>query len=162
MAEWRLFTERDWYDCNLPRRVRELEPLCWAPDPPRILAEPAEFAAAVDRLHRRIVTAGDRVQFEHGTDGKIPRAHVKRTYRLTDGGALLAATTVQHSQAFDLCEVDVFLAADVPGREAGAAVRALALFLLPTRSSAAARSPSSSRTRAATCPRTAFPAFPEP
>jgi hypothetical protein len=130
MAEWLLFTERDWHECQLEQRFQELKPLCWAKTPPRILARPEELQATLARLRERILSAGDRVQFEHGTEGKIPRAHVRRTYRLTDSGAMLAATTLQHSQAFDLCEVDAVLAVDVPEREPLAAVRAIVLLLL--------------------------------
>jgi hypothetical protein len=58
--------------------------------------------ATLRTLERHVGSLG----FEHGNEGKIPRANTFRPYRLTVDGHVAAVIAFRASEAFNLCEVD--------------------------------------------------------
>lgn len=100
----------------------------------RILGDENDFSQGVLQLWRRLFRDKGRSLFEHGAEhgieSKIPRAHKWRAYRLTEHGALLAILVLKNSEAFNLCEVDAFLATEHPQLAPGAVVEAMMLFML--------------------------------
>jgi len=74
------------------------------------------------------ITSG--LEFEHGTDRKTPRGNVYRPYRLTIDEVIGGVIVLRASEAFRVCEIDVFLTAELPGLERGATTRAALLFVL--------------------------------
>ena len=135
MADWRLFTERDWYESELHALDSAQLPF-WDPivdrpsDRSRVLASKTEFRANLRRLRSLVTEDRTRSPFEHGTEKKLPRSHNRRVYRLTDHGTLLAAICVHHSQAFNMSVVHALISIDVPWMPPFAAVRAALLFII--------------------------------
>ncbi len=68
------------------------------------------------------------LEFEHGEEGKIPRANTFRPYRLTLDGTLAAVIVLRASEAFNVCEIDVFLTTELPGLAPLEPTRAALLF----------------------------------
>jgi hypothetical protein len=135
MANWRIFTQQDLLNSALAPDGHTTGDIACEQDGVAadrgafVRCSPADLATAIGRLRFHIV---DRpaTQYRHGTLEKIPRSIHWRAYRLDHHGGLLAVTVFRNSEAFNLCEVDVFLAGEHPDLAALTTTRALLLFLL--------------------------------
>src|SRR5581483_8273120 len=134
MAEWRIFTRTDWQEAGL-EVFRTTKARCAGDgdDPPCLLGSRRQLRTALDQLKFRLFQDQGRSVFEHGApsgpESKIPRAHKWRSYRLSSRGQLLALVTLKHSEAFNLCEVDVCLAVQACREDQQAARSILQLLL---------------------------------
>ena len=130
-GSWRLLTRKDFETA--------LED--WQPDrlaPPRarddnvpsfgVNATEEQTRATLRYLRQRV--NDKKLEYEHGTDRKTPRGNVLRPYRFTVGPAIAALMVLRASEAFNVCEIDVFLTTELPGLEPGATTRAALLFAL--------------------------------
>lgn len=135
MADWRLFTQQDYNHSGISQLLQ----------PPagdeahanerasRVLASPDETIQAVRQIRYRVTQQKRRSKFEHGggsgAASKIPRAHIWRTYRFSEGETLLGILSIKASEAFNLIEVDVFLATEFPDLPADEVTRQMLLFI---------------------------------
>ena len=71
-----------------------------------------------------------RAKFEHGKEGKIPRANAWRAYRLALGSDVLAVVVLKVSEAFNLSEIDVFEVAGERDARADGVIEAALAFCL--------------------------------
>jgi len=134
-AQWRLFSPRD-FDQTLSRwqLSRGVSLGLWDLDDTQPAGHPPQnhiHERAIDTLRQTLTRLQAHVRaltFEHGTEQKVPRAHVYRPYRLTLDGTLVAAIVLRASEAFNLCEVDVFLTTELSGLERLDVTRAALLF----------------------------------
>jgi len=133
-AQWRLFSTREFREALSG----------WQPEAqysyfPGIarLADRASNSAeahvhgdegAVQDSLKRLQEIFQSFTFEHGREAKIPRANVYRPYRLTIGDTVVAIVALKASEAFNLCEVDVFLTAEAAGLVPLDTTRAALLF----------------------------------
>lgn len=130
-AHWRLFTKAD-----LDETFEGLTP----PDAvsPRVnggsdSASRARVNATDTALVGALRAVGRHVRklgFEHGKEGKVPRANTYRPYRLLLTGRLAAVLVLRASEAFNVCEIDVFLTAEFPGLRPLETTRAALLFAM--------------------------------
>lgn len=90
-------------------------------------ATAVETVASIRRISDHISRG---LEFEHGSDRKTPRGNVYRPYRLTIDETIASVIVLRASEAFRVCEIDVFLTTELPGIERGAATRAGLLFAL--------------------------------
>lgn len=133
-GQWCLFTRRDF-----DQTLKDWKPsdsisfgslddagdnIDWRKPEGHIHADERAVAEAIGRLDRHVQS----LNFEHGREGKIPRANTYRPYRLTLDGTLAAAIALRASEAFNLCEIDVFLTTEVRGLTPLEPTRAALLF----------------------------------
>ncbi len=123
-GQWRLCTRRDLDQSHFPTRrgTSRNAPPC-TPNTNRV-AIPPDALRQLHTLERHV----EDLKYEHGKEGKIPRANTFRPYRLTVRGQLAAIVVVRASEAFNLCEVDVFITAGFPGVTEEESTRAALLF----------------------------------
>jgi len=133
-AHWRLFTRGD-FEHSLatwqPQQAHSYFPGFSPPDGEQLSTQ-AHIHARQDAIRKAIGRVEEHVRqlrFEHGKEEATPRAKDWRTYRLNIGETLLAVVALKASEAYNLCEVDVFLTAEVAGVKALEATRAALLLL---------------------------------
>ncbi|MCA9070276.1 MAG: hypothetical protein KDA84_15185, partial [Planctomycetaceae bacterium] len=134
MAHWRLFTNKDFQYSRIAQLLDDPASEQDGGDTsPRVLADQQEIRTAVRQVEYRITKDGKRTRFEHGGKtglaSKIPRAHIWRTYRLSLGESLLGVLSIKASEAFNLIELDVFLATEFPQLGSLEIARQMVLFL---------------------------------
>jgi len=120
-AKWRLLTRRDFANAFTSWSAGEASAAGF------VNASASVTNDSINRVKAHI-TSG--LEFEHGTDRKTPRGNVYRPYRLTIAEAICGVIVLRASEAFRVCEIDVFLTAELPGLERGATTRAALLFAL--------------------------------
>lgn len=128
-GKWRLLTKQD-YKVALSGRVdsgAEYGDVGGAGHAGRVNASLFGVQGSVRRV-REYIDRG--LEYEHGTDKKTPRGNVYRPYRLTIDGVIAAIIVMRASEAFNVCEIDVFLTVELPGLEEGATTRAALQFAL--------------------------------
>lgn len=134
MAQWRLFTEKDYTYSRIEAAVAEQPDEASRPGAATILGDAASIRQAVDQLRYLVCKNPKRSRFEHrgktNLSSKIPRAHIWRSYRLSEADALLGVLCIKASEAFNLIEVDVFLAAEFPELPRLEITRQMLLFVL--------------------------------
>src|SRR4030095_8328258 len=120
-GKWRLFTQRE-FDQTV-RNWRQMDAVSiglWDKDDKlsnqeqknnHIHAYNKSFGDTVERLQDHVQKHG----FEHGREGKVPRANTDQSYRLTVEGIVLAILVLKHSEAFNLCEIDIFITTESQG-----------------------------------------------
>ncbi len=134
LGQWRIFTQREFNKTlrNLKRTefvslglwdeasngLNQKQPVN------HIHASEKAFDDAIKRLRSQI----QKQNFEHGQEGKISRAHIYRPYRLALDGKLVAIIMFRASEAYNLCEIDVFLTAESRGLSLLEATRAALIF----------------------------------
>ncbi len=100
----------------------------------KILATANQYKIAIKQLAYHLFRESGRSEFEHGESkgkkSKVPRTHKWRSYRITEHNSLLGLLTLKNSEAFNLCEVDVFLATEICELENGSVTEAMLLFIL--------------------------------
>ncbi len=116
LGQWRIFTQKEF-----DKTLRNLKPSefvsmgFWDDGGDNLLIQKEDrintleitLGSAIKRLRSHI----QKQKFEHGQEGKLSRAHIYRPYRLTLDGELVAAVVLRASEAYNLCEIDVFLTA---------------------------------------------------
>lgn len=128
-AKWRLLTRRDFTIAFAPELKRGIQ--LDVPGEQTIASGLNATAIQAQASIRRVSDHISRgLEFEHGTDRKTPRGNVYRPYRLTVDETILAIIVLRASEAFRLCEIDVFLTTDIPGIGRGVTTRAALLFAL--------------------------------
>jgi hypothetical protein len=135
MAEWRLFTEKDYDYSGISKLFDSTDrgESLVERNAARIPAEPNEIQQGIRQLQYRVTKHERRTRFEHrgksGLVSKIPRAHVWRSYRFSQGPALLGIVSIKASEAFNLTEVDVFLSVQIPQLPSTEVTRQMLLFI---------------------------------
>ena len=132
IGEWRLFTQREFHQAIAGLSPGNKVTLGAGAhgeaesghSEGHIHASEEELAQAVKSLEKHVGAIG----FEHGCEGKIPRANTWRPYRLTCQDAVAAIVVLRASEAFNVCEIDVFLTAELPGLPSLEATRAALLL----------------------------------
>ncbi len=134
IAIWRLFSKNDFKEFSDSMRLQKmvsygvgkeyLEDWTKFGKNGHIHASETTITDAIHSLDKHI----RNLNFEHGEEGKIPRANEYRPYRLTIDGKLAAAIVLRASEAFNLCEIDVFLTTEFPGIKRLEPTRAALLF----------------------------------
>jgi len=136
MGQWRLFTKREFESAFMN----------WKPSDSTIISNETLIRDIADKSNiSALVYASpdslpDAIQllqyqtkaleFEHGKEGKIPRANNARPYRLTVHGHIVAVVVLSASEAYDLCEIKLFLTAECRGMKAFESTRAALVFAI--------------------------------
>lgn len=133
-GQWRIFTQRDFNKTLRNLKRSEFVSLgFWSVEGNNlnqeqpvnhIHASQEVFDNAIKRLRSQI----QKQNFEHGQEGKLSRAHIYRPYRLVLDGQLVAVIMFRASEAYNLCEIDVFLTTESQGLYWLEATRAALIF----------------------------------
>jgi hypothetical protein len=128
-ARWRLLTRRDfgkaftsWSERNVRFGGDGEQSAAGS-----VNATSTQTTASVRRISEHISRG---IEFEHGTERKTPRGNVYRPYRLTIDETIASVIVLRASEAFRVCEIDVFLTTELPGFAHGETTRAALLFAL--------------------------------
>ncbi len=109
LGQWRLLTKRDMEESQAS----------------------AGLISLIDEATLKILEEHVAQQnYEHGKEAKLPRANRFRAYRLTVGAEIAAVVVLKASEAYSVCEVDLFLTGDIRGAEQQSSSSATLLFAL--------------------------------
>lgn len=134
LGEWRIFTQSEFNKTLSPLNPVDFKSIGFWPDEESssnnnqqtdwVYADIKSFKKTLQQLRSHLRDQ----QFEHGQEGKIARAHLYRPYRLSLEGKLLAIIVLRASEAYNLCEIDIFITTELQGVSFLEVTRAALLF----------------------------------
>ena len=126
-GQWRLLTQRD-FETTLGRLTTSESKGTFHDSSKELRQTSATSLPFSNETLRQLRRHIQSIKYEHGQEGKIPRANTYRPYRLSIEGQLAAIVVLRASEAFNLCEVDTFITVEIGGLAPLETTRAALLF----------------------------------